>query len=77
MSFCHVNMLCKRSIWSRVPLTKQLKRDIAGNGEATINNAATVIRSGAKNIGFDIIVCYCLLYFVTIVERTVLFSVMM
>ena len=30
--------------WFRVPLTKQLKRDKAGHGEATINNA-TVLAS--------------------------------
>ena len=35
-------MSCQRSFWFRVPLTKQLKRDNAGHGEATIHNAATV-----------------------------------
>ena len=35
-----VNMLCQRSFWLCVPL---LKRDIAGHGEATINNEATVL----------------------------------
>ena len=40
---CHfVNMSWQRSFWFRVPLTKQLKRDKAGHGEVTINNAAIV-----------------------------------
>ena len=32
----------KMSFWFRVPLTKQIKRDSAGHGEATINNTATI-----------------------------------
>ena len=35
-------MSWQRSFWFRVPLIKQLKRDNAGHGELTINNAATV-----------------------------------
>ena len=36
-------MSCESSFWLRVPLTKQLKWANVGHGEATINNAATVI----------------------------------
>ena len=32
------------SYWFRVPLTKQLKRDNAGHGEATINNAVNLAK---------------------------------
>ena len=36
MSF-HLNMLWLGLIWFRVSLNKQLKRDNAGHGEATVN----------------------------------------
>ena len=42
-------MLCQRSFWFLVPLTKQLlKRDKAGHVEVTINNTATVNTSYFK-----------------------------
>ena len=31
-------MSLQRSYWLHVPLTKQLKRDLVGHGEVTINN---------------------------------------
>ena len=36
-----MKMSCHMLHWFRVPLTIQLKRDKAGHGEVTINNAAT------------------------------------
>ena len=42
-------MSWQRSFWFRVPLTKQLKRDKAGLGEATINNAVTKAASNAMS----------------------------
>ena len=35
-------MSCQRSYWFRVPLTKHIKRDSVGHGEATINNAGII-----------------------------------